>query len=129
MTLNQTIKQKNPVYTRPSRKCVIQKYRYYTMRLSQYHGCCQHHKFMSILWVFANTMGPCLNHVSMSVPSFWLYTMSPCLYRETFSNPCFHFYTMRNTVFRNTEIQITRIKKYKFQNYRNTYLQKYKLRI
>ena len=27
--------------TRPSRTCVILEYRFYTMRLSQYHGCCQ----------------------------------------------------------------------------------------
>ena len=30
-----------------------------------------------------------------------------------------NFYTMRHTVFRLSEIQITRIKKYKFQNHRN----------
>ena len=66
------------------------------------------------------TMSPCLNHESMAVPSVWLYTMSLFLYHEYFSNPCFHFYTMRNTVLIYTEIQITRIKKYKFQNYRNT---------
>ena len=63
--------------------------------------------------------------------------MSPCLYHESLSNPCLHVYTMRNTVFRYTEIQITRIKKYKLQNYRNTtcrfteiqitVIQKYKL--
>ena len=51
LTLNRTITQKIPYMgnTRPSRRCVIQKYQYYTMSLSQYHGCCQYHKFMSIL--------------------------------------------------------------------------------
>ena len=34
--------------TRPSRKCVIQDHRFYTMSLSQYHGCCQYHESLSI---------------------------------------------------------------------------------
>ena len=62
-------------------------------------------------------MSPCSYYESMSVPEVLFYTMSPCLYHESLSNPCFHFYTMRNAVFRYTEIQITTIKKYKFQNY------------
>ena len=33
--------------TRPSRTCVIQEYRFYTMSLSQYHGCCQYHESLS----------------------------------------------------------------------------------
>ena len=65
-------------------------------------------------------MSPYLYHESMSVLEVWFYTMSVCLYHESLSNPCFNFYTIRNTVLRFTEIQITRIKKYKFHNYRNT---------
>ena len=34
--------------TRPSRTCVIKENRYYTMILSQYYGCCQYHRSMSI---------------------------------------------------------------------------------
>ena len=33
--------------TRPSRTCVIQEYQFYTMSLSQYHGCCQYHESLS----------------------------------------------------------------------------------
>ena len=32
----------------PSCTCVIQDYRFYTMSLSQYHGCCQYHDSLSI---------------------------------------------------------------------------------
>ena len=99
-----------------SRMCVIQEYRFYTMSLCQYHGCCQYHESIFIPWVFVYTMSPCLYHESMSVPEAWFYTMSPCLYHESMSNPCFKFYTMRNTVFRYTKVQITRINKYKCQN-------------
>ena len=93
--------------TRSSCVCVIQEYWYYTMSLSQHHGCCQHHKSISIPWVFVNTMGPCIYHDSMSKTWVHVYTMSPCLYHESLSNPCFHFYTMRNTIFIITKIQIT----------------------
>ena len=96
------------------------------MSVSQYHECCQYRKSMSIPWVFAKTMSPCLYHESMSIPWVHVYTISLFLYHESMSIPwvfvksmltCLY---MRNTVFRYTEIQITRIKKYKLQNYRNT---------
>ena len=79
--------------TRPSCTCVIQEYRYYTMSLSQYHGCCQYHKSMSIPWVFANTMSPCLYHESMSIPRVHVNTISPCLYLES-SIPWVQVFTM-----------------------------------
>ena len=65
-------------------------------------------------------MSPRLYHEFISVPKVWFFTMSPCWYHESLSNPCFHFYTLRNTVFRYTDQQITKIKKYKCQNYSNT---------
>ena len=34
--------------TRPSRTCVIQENRFYTMSLRQYYGCCQYHESLSI---------------------------------------------------------------------------------
>ena len=34
--------------TRPSRMCVVKEYRYYTISLSKYYGCCQYHKSSSI---------------------------------------------------------------------------------
>ena len=42
--------KKNPYTgnTWPSRTCVIQDYRFYTMSLSQYHGCCQYRESISI---------------------------------------------------------------------------------
>ena len=97
--------------TRPSRKCVIQKYRYYTMSLSQYHGCCQYHKSMSIPWVFANTMSPCLYHESMSKPWVHVCTISLIIYHESMSipwvfvntmSPCLH-HESRSSNYRNTK--------------------------
>ena len=73
--------------TRPSRTCVIQEYRYYTMSLSQYHES----KF--IPWVCVNTISPRLYHESMSIPWVNVSTMSPCLYLESMSKPWVHAYT------------------------------------
>ena len=74
--LTQTLHTGN---TRPSRTCVTQEFRYYTMSLSQYHWRCQYNKSMSITWVLTNTMSPCLYHESMSKPSVHVYSRSPCL--------------------------------------------------
>ena len=134
--------------TRPSCMCMTQEYWYYTMRLSQYHVCCQFHKSLSVPWVFANTMSP--YHESMSKQWVHVYTMSPCLYQKSYSIPWVHAYTMSLCQIHSSssipwgiqlsdikKIQITRIKKYKFQDYRNTsgrfteiqtkVIQKYKL--
>ena len=61
------------------------------------------HESKSIPWVHVCTISLILYHESMSIP--WVFVKSMV-----------HFYTMRNTVFRYTEIQITRLKKYKFPN-------------
>ena len=74
--------------------CLTQEYLYHTMSLSQYHGCCQYHKSMSIPWVYANTMSPCLYHESKSKPWVHVYTMSPCRYNKSHSIPWVHVYTM-----------------------------------
>ena len=73
--------------TRPSCMCLIQEYRYYTMSVSQYHGCCQYHESMSIPLVHVYTMSPCLYHESMSMPLVHVYTMNPCLYHAAMSIP------------------------------------------
>ena len=120
--------------TRPSRTCVINEYRYYTMSLGQYHGCCQYHKSMSIPWVFPKTMSPCLYHESMSIPWVHVYTISLFLYHESMSIPwvfvksmlpCLYhekysFQIYRNTNNKNKEIQIIELQKYNLQIYRNT---------
>ena len=49
--------------TRTSCMCVIEEYRFYTMSLSQYNGCCQYHETISI-----PSMSPCQYHESMSIP-------------------------------------------------------------
>ena len=98
--------------TRPSRKCVIQKYRYYTMSLSQYHGCCQYHKSMSIPWVFANTMSPCLYHESMSKPWVHVCTISLIIYHESMSIP-WVFFQIHAFISIPWEIQFSDIQKYK----------------
>ena len=117
--------------TGPSRKCVIQKYWYYTMILSQYHGCCQYHKSMSIPWVFANTMSPCLYHESMSKPWVHVCTISLIIYHESMSIPWvflksmlsflyhekYSFQIYRNTNNENKEIQISELQKCKLQKY------------
>ena len=109
----------------PSCMCVIQEYRFYTMSLSQYHGCCQYHESIFIPGVFVYTMSQFLYHESMSVTEARFYTMNPCLYHESLSNPCFHFYTIRHTVFRytekkkNKEIQISELQKSNLHIYRN----------
>ena len=38
---------------------VIQEYQYYTMSISQYHGCCQYDESMCIPPVLANNMCQC----------------------------------------------------------------------
>ena len=81
--------------TRPSCTCVIQEYRYYTMSLSQYHGCCQYHKSMSIPWVFANYKSHCPYHES------------------------------RNLNYRNTTTKITQITEIKFTEIQFSEVQKY----
>ena len=97
--------------TRPSRTCVIQEYRYYTMSLSQYHGCCQYHKSMSIPWVFANTMSPCLYHESMYKPWVHVCTISLIIYHESISIPWVFFKSMLSFLYH---------EKYSFKIYRNT---------
>ena len=97
--------------TRPSRTCVIQEYRYYTMSR-------QYHKSISIPWVFVNTMSPFLYHESMSKPWFHAYTMSPCLYHKSDSIPWVHVYTMslcqiHASISIPWEIQFPDIQKYK----------------
>ena len=104
--------------TWPSRMCVIQEYWYYTMCLSQYHGCCQYHESKSIPWVCANTISPNLYHESMSIPWVHVSTMSPCLYHESMSVPEVRFYTRspflyHESMFIPLEIQFSETQKYK----------------
>ena len=115
--------------TGPSCTCEIQKYRFYTMLLSQYHGYCQYHESMSIPRGFFNTMRLCQYHESMSIPRVHVHTTSPCLYYESMP-----IYTMRPKDwiteipkknygyinYRNIDIQSTYLPKYKLHKYRNT---------
>ena len=86
--------------TRLSCMCVIKENHYYTNGMRQYHGCCQYHEFMSILWlksipwVAFYTMSPCLYHEFMSIPWVSVYTMRPCVYFESLPITCIHVYTM-----------------------------------
>ena len=81
--------------TRPSCMCVIKEKQYYTNRLSQYHGCCQYHEFMSIPWLQSK---PC----SLSIPWVPVYTMSRFLYHESFSIPWVHVCTMSPCLYHET---------------------------
>ena len=69
--------------TWPSCTCVITDYQYYTMSLSQYHWCCQHHDSMFIPWPHFYTMSPCLYNSSLSVPWVLINSMHPCLYHKS----------------------------------------------
>ena len=70
--------------------CVIQKYRFYTMSPSPYHGCCKYQESMGIPRVHVYTMSPCLYHDSLPIKGLYkesqantmdvVNTMSPCLY-------------------------------------------------
>ena len=88
-------KTKNPAYGKHSALsvCVVKEHRFYTMSLSQYHGCYQYHecyqyhKSISKPWVLVNTMSACLYHESMTIPYVHVYTMSPCLYQESMTIP------------------------------------------
>ena len=80
--------------TWPSRMCVIQEYRFYTMSLSQYHWSCQYHESMTIPWVRVYTKSPCIYHDYMSLPWFHVYTMSSCLYYDSMYIPWVNVYTM-----------------------------------
>ena len=98
--------------TQPSCICVIQKYRFYNMSLSQYHWCCQYHEFMCILWFHVHTMSPCLYLDSMSPPWGHVYTMISCLYYE--SIPWVNVYSMISCPYHNPclyheSFQITRV--------------------
>ena len=62
--------------TRPYCMCMIQDYWFYTMSLSQYHGCCQYHESLSIPYVLVNTMSPCQYHEPLSLPWVHVYTIS-----------------------------------------------------
>jgi hypothetical protein len=123
-----TKKIPHTVNTRPSRSCVIQEYRYYTMSLSQYHGCCQYHKSMSIPWVFSNTISPCLYHGSMFKQWVHVYTMNPrpeSRIQNSDSIPWVHVHTrslcqIHASISIPWEIQLTDLQKYKLQHYRNT---------
>ena len=59
--------------TWPSRTCVIQEYRYYTMSLSLYH------ESMFIPLVHVYTIVPCLYNLSMFIPWVLVNSMGPCL--------------------------------------------------
>ena len=78
----------------PSCMCVIQEYRYITISLGQYHGCCLYHESMSITCVHVNTMSPNTCQESMSIIWVHVYTMSPCVYHVSMSIPWLHVNTM-----------------------------------
>ena len=105
--------------TPPSRTCLIQEYRYYTMSRIRY----QYYESMSLPWVLVNTKILSPYHEFMSIPWVHVSTMSPCLYHESLSIP---MVLVRNTEMQITEIQtynlqIYKLKTYKLQKYRNTF--------
>ena len=73
---------------------------------------------LSIPWVQVYTMSPCLYHDSMFIPLVHVYTMSPWKFHESMSIPWVLANNMIQCLY--LEIQITEIKKYKLQIYRNT---------
>ena len=83
-------KEKIP-HTGNTRMCLIQEYRFCTMSISQYPGCCQYHESISIPWVLVNTMSPYLYHESL--PITWLYHESKSILWK-FSIPWVHANTM-----------------------------------
>ena len=120
--IKQKLKIPHAGNTRPSHTCVIQEYRYYTMSLSQYHGCCQYNESISIPWVLVNTINPCLYHESMCIPRVYINTFSPCQFHSCMSIPWvisnnisqYLYHESRNntnTSFRNTETEITGLQK------------------
>ena len=98
--------------------CVTQEYQYYAMSLSQYHGCCQYNKYMSIPCVFANTMSQCLYHEFMSNHEFifvpWVHvcTKSRILYHEFMSIP-WVFFQILAFISIPLKMQLSDIQKYK----------------
>ena len=126
--------------------CGIKDYRYYTISLSNYHGCCQYHESMSISRVHVNTISPCLYHGSMSIEWVLVNFMHACLYHESFPvipwvkkvnlqkerknygktifrNTEKKWQEYRNRLYRTTKIQATEIQKYRNKNYRKTEIQ------
>ena len=76
---------------------------------------CLYHESMSIAWVLVFMMSPCPYHNSNLIPWVHVYTKSLCQIYSSISIPW-----GKKTVFKYTEIQITRIRSYKFQHYIKT---------